>query len=563
MKTTLLLSASLAWLSGLGLALASPVAPAAAPCTSELGNAFLRPCQQWAQGIEGQRKADLGNGYYLNPIMAGDHPDPSILKDGDDYYMTFSSFEAYPALTIWHSRDLVNWQPLVAALTTYVGSIWAPELTKHQGRYYLYIPAKLPGNNNIYVIHADNIRGPWSAPVALGNTRIDPGHIVGEDGKRYLFLSHGDRVQLSDDGLRIVGPARHVYDGWKYPEQWDVEGYAQEGPKMTRHGDYYYMTLALGGTAGPPTGHMVISARSTSIHGPWENSPYNPIVRTESASEKWWSKGHATLVEGPGKSGWYMMYHGYENGFHSLGRQALMAPIAWTADGWFKVAAHDAGKPVMTPAARSVAPAKGGAPAMAAPHDVASPGSHGMALSDDFSTNKFGVQWSFFRGDAAEHRRVAYRDGLLELAAKGSSPADSSPLTFLAGDQAYQFEVDIDFDDEAQGGALLFYNDKLYAGVGVNKRGFVLHRYGMDAARGEKPAGMANKLRMRVTNDRHIVTIHTSHDAGKSWQKYGIQMEVSGYHHNVAGGFMSLRPALYASGKGKVRFANLVYRALP
>lgn len=268
------------------------------PCTRELGNPFLRHCQDWARGVEQQRKADLGNGSYLNPIMAGDHPDPSVLKDGDDYYMTFSSFEAYPGLTIWHSRDLVNWEPIGSALKKYIGSVWAPELTKHNGRYYLYIPAKLPGNNNIYVIHADNIRGPWSEPVALGNARIDPGHIVGEDGKRYLFLSHGDRVQLSDDGLKIAGPVQHVYDGWKYPAQWDVEGYAQEGPKMTRHGDYYYMTLALGGTAGPPTGHMVVSARSKSIHGPWENSPYNPIIRTESAAEKWWSKGHATWWKG-------------------------------------------------------------------------------------------------------------------------------------------------------------------------------------------------------------------------------------------------------------------------
>ena len=69
----------------------------------------------WARGIEGQRKADLGDGTYLNPIMSGDHPDPSILKDGDDYYMTFSSFDAYPGLVIWHSRDLVNWQPVARA----------------------------------------------------------------------------------------------------------------------------------------------------------------------------------------------------------------------------------------------------------------------------------------------------------------------------------------------------------------------------------------------------------------------------------------------------------------
>jgi xylan 1,4-beta-xylosidase len=92
---------------------------------------------KWAKGVEGQRKADLGNGAYLNPIMAGDHPDPSILKDGEDYYMTFSTFDAYPGLIIWHSKDLVNWQPIGPALTRNIGSVWAPELCKHKGRYFL------------------------------------------------------------------------------------------------------------------------------------------------------------------------------------------------------------------------------------------------------------------------------------------------------------------------------------------------------------------------------------------------------------------------------------------
>lgn len=499
--------------------------------------------QTWSKGPEGQRKADLGDGSYLNPIMAGDHPDPSVLKDGNDYYMTFSSFEAYPALTIWHSRDLVNWQPIGPALTQYVGSIWAPELTKHNGRYYVYIPAKLPGNNNIYVVWADNIRGPWSAPVALNNERIDPGHVVGEDGKRYLFLSRGDRVQLADDGLSIVSAMEHVYDGWKYPEEWDVEGFAQEGPKMMKHGDYFYMTLAEGGTAGPPTGHMVVSARSKSINGPWENSPYNPIIRTQSAAEKWWSKGHATLVAGPNGRDWYIMYHAYENGFHTLGRQAMMEPIEWTDDGWFRAKGVDAGQPIAKPEGGQML-------------------AHGMALSDDFSTNKFGVQWSFFRGDKTENQRVGYRAGVMEVTGKGDSPATCSPLTFIVGDQAYQFEVDLDIDRDAQGGALLFYNDKLYAGLGINTNGLVLHRYGMER-NGPKPASMDHKVRMRVTNNRHIVTIHTSTDGGKTWVKYGIQMEVSGYHHNVASGFMSLRPAIYSAGKGKVRFSNFVYRALP
>ncbi len=515
-------------------------------------NKFLKPCQDWQRGIENQRKADLGNGFYLNPIMPGDHPDPSILKDGDDYYMTFSTFQAYPALTIWHSRDLVNWEPVGPAVKEYIGSIWAPELTKHNGRYYLYIPAKLPGHNSIYVVYADDIHGPWSDPIDMDPKdihpdRIDPGHAVGEDGKRYLFYSHGDYSQISDDGLSIVGDIKHTYDGWRYPEEWVVEGYAQEGPKITRHGDYYYMTTAVGGTAGPPTGHMVITARSKSIHGPWENSPYNPVVRTTSFAEKWWSRGHATLVQGPGAEGpddeWYMVYHGYENGYYNLGRQALLEPIEWTEDGWYKTRGYDVGKPIPKP--------KGGEAVV-----------HGMALSDDFSTNKFGIQWAFFKGDIEENKRVKYKKGKLVLGAEGSTPGDSSPLTFIAGDQAYQFEVDIEFDEKAQGGVLLFYNDKLYAGLGVNKDDFIMHRYGMERTMG-KPAGIDNKVRLRVTNNRHILTIHYSTDKGETWGKFETQMEVSGYHHNVAYGFLALKPAIYAAGEGEVRFDNFVYRALP
>ncbi|ARU28367.1 family 43 glycosylhydrolase [Cellvibrio sp. PSBB006] len=520
-------------------------------CTEHLGISFLRHCQTWATTHEGQRKADLGDGTYLNPIVAGDHPDPSILKDGENYYMVFSTFESYPALTIWHSQDMINWQPVGPALTKYVGSIWAPELTKHNGRYYVYIPAKLPGHNSNYVVWADDIRGPWSDPIDLNldkkyPDRIDPGHLVGEDGKRYLFFSHGDYVQLADDGLSLVGEMKHVYDGWKYPEEWDVESYAQEGPKMLKHGDYFYMVTAVGGTAGPPTGHMVIAARAKSVHGPWENSPYNPIIRTESAAEKWWSRGHATLVEGPTEGDWYMMYHGYENGFHTLGRQAMLEPIEWTDDGWFRSKGYNVGQPIPKPAG-GIADA------------------NGMPLSDDFSSNKFGVQWSFFRGDVTESKRLRYgkdeQGPYLELSPKGDSPSNSSPMTFVAGDQAYQFEVDIELQPGALGGALLFYNDKLYAGVGIAEKGFLLHRYGMDQRYTKRPTG--NKFRLRVTNDRHILTIHYSTDRGKTWHKYDTQMEVSGYHHNVAYGFMSLRPAIYAAGTGKVKFRNLIYRALP
>jgi xylan 1,4-beta-xylosidase len=494
----------------------------------------------WARGVEGQRKADLGNGFFLNPIMAGDHPDPSILKDGDDYYMVHSSFDSYPGLVIWTSRDLVNWQPVGPALFKNVGSVWAPDLVKHNGRYYVYFPTKLPNYASNYVVWADDIRGPWSEPIDLKIGRIDPGHVVGSDGQRYLFMSGGYRVKLAADGLSVVGKLEKVYDGWRYPEEWVVESFAQEGPKMLRHGDYYYMVLAEGGTAGPPTSHMVVAARAKSLDGPWENSPYNPVIHTKSPTEKWWSKGHATLVEGPGGK-WYAFYHAYENGLYTLGRQTLLEPIEWTADGWFKPSGFDTAKPIPMPAP--------------------SAGTHGQPFSDDFSKNKMGVQWSFYRGNETDTSRFRYDGGALVLKARGTAPSDSSPLWFVCGDPAYEVQVDLEIEAGATAGLLVFYSSRLYAGLGFSQENLVMHRYGLERLM-EKPAAIGRRLQLRLSNQNQIVTIDWSVD-GQTWQRFGTRMEVSAYNHNAVGDFLSLRPAIYAAGAGEVRIRNFKYRALP
>lgn len=520
----------------------APVARAAPPEASEkvLSDSgdewrFLR----WARGIEGQRKADLGDGTFLNPIVPGNHPDPSILKDGKDYYLVFSTFDAYPALTIWHSRDLVNWAPVMAPLTKPIGTIWAPDIAKHGGAYYIYIPT-VGAYRSIFVVSAPSIHGPWSEPVDLKiHGHIDPGHAVGEDGKRYLFLSGGDRIRLADDGLSTIGAAEHVYDPWHYPPDWTVESFSPEGPKIVRHGEYFYMITAVGGTAGPPTGHMVIAARSRSIDGPWENAPSNPIVRTNSATQKWWSRGHATPFEAPDGS-WYLVYHGYENGYWTLGRQTLLDPIEWTPDGWFVAKGGDLSKPMPIPKGGEKSPA-------------------GFPLSDDFSSNRFGTAWSFYDPAPDEAARIRYEAGALVVKAKGTQPSDSSPLSFLVGDQAYEMQTEIELGEGAQAGVLLFYNRRLYCGLGWDGAKLVMHRYGLDRDHGRFRLP-ARRISMRIANDHHIVTIHTSPD-GQQWDKFGVQMEVSGYHHNVAYDFLSLRPAIYVAGAGEARFRNLIYRA--
>src|ERR1035437_1927026 len=79
-----------------------------------------------------------GDGYFMNPVFAGDYPDPSIIRDGDTYYMVHSSFEYYPGLLIWQSKDLINWSPVTNALHKYLGSVSAPDLAKYKGKYYIY-----------------------------------------------------------------------------------------------------------------------------------------------------------------------------------------------------------------------------------------------------------------------------------------------------------------------------------------------------------------------------------------------------------------------------------------
>jgi xylan 1,4-beta-xylosidase len=495
------------------------------------------------RGFDNQRVPDLGNGTFLNPLIAGDRPDPAVLKDGDDYYLTFSSFDSYPGLTIWHSRDLVNWQPRGAALTKNIGSVWAVSLEKHNGRYFIYIPVKAKPRNGTYVIWADHIDGPWSDPIPLGlPNHIDPCHAVGEDGSRWLFLSGGDRIRLADDGLSTVGAVEHVYDPWRYPDTWDVESFSPEGPKIHRHGGWFYMITAVGGTAGPPTGHMVIAARSKSIHGPWEQCPANPLVRTTRLDEKWWSRGHASLVEAPDGS-WWSIYHGYENGFWTLGRQTLMDPIEWTADGWFRMTGGDLSKPIRKPKGGEKLP-------------------HGLALSDDFSAPlMLGRKWNFFKPAADEQDRVRVSGGALRLAASGIAPSSSSPLLLIAGDQAYQFECDIEIEEGGVAGLILFYDEKLYCGLGFDDKRFVTHQYGIERGRPANPYG--RRLRMRVTNNRHIVAFHLSADGGKTWSRFDRGMEVSGYHHNVRGDFLMLRPGLYSAGKGTATFRDFRFRALP
>ncbi|MGS2764346.1 family 43 glycosylhydrolase [Sinomicrobium sp. M5D2P9] len=474
--------------------------------------------------------AQTSNSSYNNPILAGDYPDPSIFRDGDDYYMTHSSFEYYPGLRIWHSIDLVNWEPVCHALHKNVGSVWAPDFFRYKNKYYIYFPA---GGTN-WVITADSPEGPWSDPVDLNIEQIDPGYVTGLDGKRYLHLNGGNVIELTDDGLSVKGKMFHSYDSWDIPADWDVACKCLESPKLTYKDGYFYLTVAEGGTVGPATAHMVVSARSKSPLGPWENSPHNPVVHTYSKNEKWHAKGHGTLVEDP-DGNWWIVYHAYEKSFYTLGRQTLMEPIEWTSDGWFKI---PEGIQTDLPIKKRILENE----------------TRKFSLSDSFEGDQLGLQWTFFKEYAPS--RIQVGNGKLHFKAKGDNPGNSSPLLCVPSDESYEIQVNYELTGDVQGGLVLFYDESMYAGLVADQGKFTIYRRGEPLNSGRNTMGRTGYLKIR--NMENTVTFYYSPD-GKEWHKIQRSFVVDGYNHTNFGGFLSLRTGLVSMGQGEVVFRDFMY----
>ena len=463
---------------------------------------------------------------YPKVILKGDYPDPSVIRDGKDYYMTHSPFYYSPGFLIWHSRDLEHWEPVCRAMTKWEGSAMAPDLVKYKNRYYIYYPAA--GTN--WVIWADQINGPWSNPIDLKVGGIDPGHVVDENGNRYLYLSEGKVVQLSEDGFSTKGDVKKVYDGWPIPKNWRTEGMFLESPKLCYRNGYYYLVSAEGGTAGPATSHMVVVARSKNVLGPWENSPYNPLIHTYSSRESWWSKGHGTLIDDV-NGNWWVIYHAYANGFHTLGRQTLIEPIEWTPDGWCRQASSAVDFPQSD---QSV---------------------NGMKLSDQFKEAHLGLQWTFWKEYTPES--LDFRNSTLWMKAKGQSPSDGRLLLTTAEDKNYETQVDVETGKGNKAGLILFYNEKAYAGLVSDGKKFIIYRHA------GRQIELANKLGRKFTvklkNQGNMLSVLVSKDK-KNWTVLANNIDVSGMHHNAYKGFFALRIGLVSLGKGEAGFRNFQYR---
>jgi beta-xylosidase len=271
------------------------------------------------------------------PVVPGFHPDPSVCRVGADYYLACSSFEYFPGIPLFHSRDLVHWTPIGNALdrpeqlrlpagTPSSGGLYAPTLRHHDGRFWLIVTNVSDGGNLLF--HTTDPAGPWSDPTPLPDVRgIDPDIAWDAEGRCWCTTAGGHQVEIDPHTGKTLGRPYRVWSG-------SPGAQAPEAPHLFRIGEFWYLLIAEGGTE---RGHSVAIARGPSPAGPFEPCPANPILTHRGLEHPVQNTGHADLVQAPDGE-WWMVFlgarpRGGSPGWHVLGRETFLAPVRW-ADGW-------------------------------------------------------------------------------------------------------------------------------------------------------------------------------------------------------------------------------------
>ncbi|WP_077620797.1 glycoside hydrolase family 43 protein [Bacillus sinesaloumensis] len=281
------------------------------------------------------------NKRYRNPVISGFYPDPSVIRVGDDdFYLVTSSFEYFPAVPIFHSKDLINWEQIGSVLTREdqvnlsksksSQGIYAPTLRYNDGTFYMIV-TDVMGHGNFYV-SAKEPRGPWSAPIKIPYGNIDPSLMFDEDGKVYVSVQNGEGL-----GSHIIQYEIDIETGEALTEPVVVfhgdGGVWTEAPHLYKINGMYYMLTACGGTAED---HRAIIGRSANPYGPFERLEHPILTHNRLKDHILQNLGHADLVDDK-HGNWWAVFLGIRSinqEYGHLGRETFLAPVTWTEDGW-------------------------------------------------------------------------------------------------------------------------------------------------------------------------------------------------------------------------------------
>ena len=374
---------------------------------------------------------------YRNPILPGTTPDPSAVRVGDDFYLVVSSFEYFPGVPIYHSRDLVHWRQIGHVLTResqlkLLGvqsskGIFAPTLRYHDGTFYM-VTTNMEGGGSFYVTATD-AGGPWSDPIWVREDvfTMDPSLLFDDDGRVY-YTRHGDgrhgaiyQAEIDIATGRLFDAPRKIWDG--------TGGIWPEGPHLYKVDGNYYLMISEGGTSYD---HMVTVARSNSPWGPFEPNPRNPILTHSNRPEHpIQATGHADLLQSA-QGRWWMVLLGIRPSTprcHHIGRETFLAPVTWK-EGWPVV---NRGEPIELEMSGAGLPP---------PHPWPEP-----PAREQFDRPTLGVEWSYVRQRRADAYSLKERPGFLRLRGTDASAQDvASPTMVLRPQQHHRVTISTELE---------------------------------------------------------------------------------------------------------------------
>ncbi|MCD6334392.1 MAG: glycoside hydrolase family 43 protein [Candidatus Latescibacteria bacterium] len=483
---------------------------------------------------------------FHNPIIPGFYPDPSICRVGDDFYLATSSFEYFPGVPIFHSRDLVHWRQIGHCLTRKSqlplekarcsGGIFAPTLRVHNGSFYMI--TRNATHRGAFYVHTQNPAGEWSEPIWLEETYGDPSLFFDDDGVVYHTGCDSSSIVQSEIDLdtgKCLTETRPIWPG--------TGGRHPEGPHLYKIDGRYFLMIAEGGSE---YGHMETIARSDTPWGPFESCPQNPILTHRNYSSPIQCTGHGDLIQAQNGS-WWMVFLGNrpDRGrcrCSHLGRETFLTPVSWTDEGWPIVG--DNGKVALEMEAECLPPI---------PREKEN-------IRDDFDEPELRFCWNFLRNPHDEDWSLSERPGWLQLDGSVFGLDDlDSPAFVGRRQQHFDCEVStlLDFNpqrDREEAGLTVRMNEQNHYEIAIarfedERCVFVRRRIaGLSVVVAREKIG-PGPVKLNIKADRHMYSF--SCGIGDREPENLAQGETRYLSSEIAGGFTGVYLGLYATGNGK------------